>query len=341
MRLLCSHYNYQSQYNQHFGFTEEENSNLLKQVNLSHKEADIKKWYNGYVFGGTTVYNPWSIAYCLGNGGILKPYWANTSDNQVIKDMLAKSSTDFKKQLEVLLQDKAIEKLVDEDMVFGDLKNNHQAAWSLLIMSGYLKVASCKLLETGDTICNCAIPNWEIKMAYRKIIEEWLGNGSGAEWYQNFIIYLINGDITKFTENFGQVLSQTISVYDLVHNPEAFYHGFMLGLIAGLDQKQYEIKSNRESGLGRYDIAIIPKDIIKPAIILEIKSIVPPKMPKKKLELFLENTLTQEAQKALEQINHNKYTLELIQRGLKNIVKIGLAFSGKNFRVASESNRSK
>ena len=136
-------------------------------------------------------------------------------------------------------------------------------------------------------------------------------------------------------------LSQTVSVHDTAHNPEAFYHGFMLGLTVGLNQKQYEIKSNRESGLGRYDIAIIPKDILKSAIILEIKSIAPPKVSKKKLELFLENTLAQEAQKALEQINHNKYTLELIQRGLKNIVKIGLAFSGKNFKVAAEDNRKK
>ncbi|MDR1057727.1 MAG: PD-(D/E)XK nuclease domain-containing protein [Coxiellaceae bacterium] len=130
---------------------------------------------------------------------------------------------------------------------------------------------------------------------------------------------------------------QTISVYDVAHNPEAFYHGFMLGLAAGIDQKQYELKSNRESDLGRYDIAIIPKDTTKPAIILEIKSISPPRGAKNK-EKVLASLLSREAKKALEQINRNQYTVDLVQRGFLNIVKIGLVFSGKEFRVKSESN---
>ena len=174
---------------------------------------------------------------------------------------------------------------------------------------------------------------------YRSIIENWLGNGHGMEWYQSFLTYLLNGNIEKFTLNFGQVLAQTISVHDVAHNPEAFYHGFMLGLAAGLDRKQYALKSNRESGSGRYDIAIIPKSTTKPAIILEIKSIVPPKLSKRKLPEFLDTVLVQEAQNALEQINRNKYTMELVQRGITNIVKIGLAVSGKNFRVATENSR--
>jgi hypothetical protein len=204
------------------------------------------------------------------------------------------------------------------------------------MMSGYLKVASCSLTDRGSIVCECAIPNWEVKALYCNIIEAWLGNGHGMEWYQSFLSYLLKGNVEKFTENFGQVLSQTISVHDMAHNPEAFYHGFMLGLVAGLDSRQYEVKSNRESGLGRYDIVIIPKDISKTAIIFEIKSIAPPKILKRKLPEFLDTTLTKEAQNALEQINRNKYMLELIQRGLANIIKIGLAFSGKEFRVKFE-----
>jgi len=329
----------QPEYGQYFGFTEEEVHDLLVQAKLADKEVEIKKWYNGYVFGGTVVYNPWSIVNYI-NDRLLKPYWINTSDNQLIKDLLVESSTEFKEQFKLLLQDEAIEKVIDENMVFGDLKNNSQAAWSLLLMSGYLKIVSAVINEKGKTICKCAIPNWEIKALYCDIVESWLGNGHGTEWYQSFLTYLLNGDVEKFVENFGQVLAQTISVYDVAHNPEAFYHGFMLGLAAGIDQKHYELKSNRESGLGRYDIAIIPKkDIAKSAIILEIKSVAPPKAPKKSLQKVLDSLLTREAKKALEQINRNQYMVELVQRGLKNIVKIGVAFSGKIFKVASESTK--
>jgi hypothetical protein len=149
-------------------------------------------------------------------------------------------------------------------------------------------------LIEGMTKCELAIPNFEVRVLYRSIIENWLGNGHGMEWYQSFLTYLLNGNIEKFTQNFGQVLAQTISVHDVAHNPEAFYHGFMLGLAAGLDQKQYELKSNRESGSGRYDIAIIPKNISKPAIILEIKSITPPKLSKRKLSEFLDTVLAKD-----------------------------------------------
>ena len=328
----------QKQYGQHFGFTEKEVSELLEQANLSNIREEVKKWYNGYKFGETTVYNPWSIVNYI-NDKVLKPYWVNTSDNQLIKKLLIKSNVEFKEQFKLLLQDRTIEKNIDENMVFGDLINNQQAAWSLLLMSGYLRVVSSEIDEKGKTICICAIPNWEVKVLYCDIIEEWLGNGYGVEWYQNFLVYLLNGDVKKFEESFGQVLMSTISVYDLAHNPEAFYQGFMLGLVAGIDQKQYEIKSNRESGLGRYDIAVIPKNISKPAIILEIKSVSIPRVAKKNLPRVLDSLfslLVREAKKALEQINRNKYEVDLVQRGITDVVKIGIAFYGKEFRLMYE-----
>jgi len=324
----------QSQYSQHFGFTEEEVHELLIQAKLEDQETEVKKWYNGYVFGNATVYNPWSIVNYI-NNRIFKAYWVNTSGNHLIKQQLIKSSSEFKEQFKLLLEDKTLEKVIDENMVFEDLKNTSRAAWSLLLMSGYLKSVSITM-DMGKIICECAIPNLEVKILYRDIIEEWLGNRGGSEWYQNFLSYLLSGNIEKFTEDFGKVLLRTISVHDLAHNPEAFYHGFMLGLAAGIDQSKYEIKSNRESGLGRYDIAIIPKDTVKPAIILEIKSVSPPKVPAKNFSKVLDSLLTRESKKALEQINRNQYTVDLVHRGIANIVKIGLAFSGKEFRVTSE-----
>ena len=327
----------QSQYSQHFGFIEEEVRELLAQASLEYQEAEVRKWYNGYTFGNTTVYNPWSIVNYV-NNNIFKAYWVNTSDNQLIKQQLIKSSLEFKEQFKLLLEDKKLEKIIDEHIAFGDLKNSDRAIWSLLLMSGYLKSSSATL-DMGKTTCVCAIPNLEVKILYRDIIEEWLGNGGGSEWYQSFLNYLLKGDIEKFTEGFGEVLLRTISVYDLTHNPEAFYHGFMLGLAAGIDQEQYEVKSNRESGLGRYDIAIIPKDVLKLAVILEIKSISPPKVPEKNFSKVLDALLNRESKKALKQINKNQYTADLDHRGIANIVKIGLAFCGKEFRITSEGFR--
>lgn len=326
----------QTKYSQYFGFTEAEVSDILKQTNLTSQEQEIKKWYNGYIFGHTTVYNPWSIVNCIYDDGVLKPYWGNTSDNVLIKTLVIKSAPEFKQQIALLLQDRIIMKNIDDNMVFGDLHGDPQAAWSLLLMSGYLKVVKATVIE-GVTVCELAIPNFEVKILYRMMVRSWLGNGNGAEWYQNFLTYLLIGDIESFSQNFGQVLVRTVSVHDAAHHPEAFYHGFILGLAAGLDQTKYELRSNKESGLGRYDIAIIPRDFNKLAIIFEIKSIAPPKLTKKKLAQYLELELAKAAQIALEQINNKQYETELSQRGIKNTLKIGLAFSGKDFRLVCQA----
>jgi len=322
-------------YSQYFGFTEEEVASLLKQAGLEKKAEDVKQWYNGYCFGNTVVYNPWSITNYIQENGILKPYWANTSENTLIKDLLIKSQAKFKEHFESLLQGQPIEKIIDEHIVFGYLDKNSSAVWNLLVMTGYLKVTA--IAETAQgTKCKVEIPNIEIRNLYRNIIEQWLGNGQGVDWYNEFLEFLLRGDVEKFAESLEQVLMQTISFHDAAKQPEAFFHGFMLGLTASLNKQEYEIKSNRESGLGRYDIAIIPKDISRAAIILEIKSLAPPKVPKRKLPEVLDSLLTKESEKALEQINHNQYTTDLVQRGVRNIVKIGLAFSGKDFRITSE-----
>jgi hypothetical protein len=325
----------QSTYSQYFGFTDEEVRELLVQAKLEDQEQKVRKWYNGYTFGNATVYNPWSIVNYI-NNKIFKAYWVNTSDNRLIKEQLIESNTEFKEEFRLLLQDKLLEKPIDENMVFGDLKNNSDAGWNLLLMSGYLKPTSTVINERGKIVCRLAIPNWEVKVLHCDIVEEWLNNGHKAGWYHSFLSYLLDGNVEKFTENFGEVLIRTISVHDLAHNPEAFYHGFMLGLAAGIDQNKYEIKSNRESGLGRYDIAIIPKDISKPAVILEIKSVSPPKVPAKNFPKVLDSLLARESKKALEQINRNQYAVDLVHKGIVNIVKVGLAFSGKEFKITSE-----
>jgi PD-(D/E)XK nuclease superfamily len=185
--------------------------------------------------------------------------------------------------------------------------------------------------NTQGTLCQLEIPNQEIRNLYRKIIELWLSNGKGIEWYNEFLNHLLTGNVEGFKDSLGNIMLQTISVHDVSRDPEAFYQGLMIGLTASLDKSDYEKKSNRESGHGRYDIVIIPKDTNKLAIILELKSIKPPKKEKS-----LEPMLQQEAKKALTQIDKNEYTAELKQRGIKNVLKIGLAFSGKEFHVEAK-----
>jgi len=313
----------QIKYSQYFGFTEEEINYILQQTNLEAKSEEIKNWYNGYQFGNTIVYNPWSIVNCVHEQGALQPYWVNTSSNDLIRDLVIKSSIGFKKQFELLMQGIAIESTISEHVTFADLKINEDAIWSLLVASGYLKVTSSRL-DGRKILYTLEIPNFEVGSLYSDMIEQWLSHGRSIIWYNRFLENLLQGRIDEFAENLKDVMLQIASVHDMAREPEAFYHGLMLGLTASLDPKQYELKSNKESGYGRYDIVIIPKDISQRAIILELKSA----KSKRRIE--------REAKAALAQIKTSNYTSEIEQRGIQKLTQIGLAFYGKNFKVKAE-----
>lgn len=317
-------------YSEYFGFTEAEVNHLFAAANVVNDPGQIKEWYNGYKMGTHVIYNPWSIVNCISELGVLKPYWVNTSDNQLVKDLLIQSSTKFKQEFELLLEDMAVEKLIDENFVFPELKGNESAVWSLLLMTGYLKVVSSEETLQG-TVCQLQIPNLEIRNLYRQIIEQWLSNGKGVQWYNEFLNHLLTGNVDEFKDNLKNILLQTVSVHDVTQEPEAFYQGLMIGLTASLDKHHYEKKSNKESGLGRYDIAIIPKDLSKLSIILELKSVKSPKN-----ENDLESLLQKTAKQALTQIELTEYNAEFKQRGVTNVLKIGLAFSGKKFCVEAK-----
>jgi len=318
-----------SEYGQFFGFTEPETEDLLKKANLEHTLPEIKHWYNGYQSGEIIVYNPWSIVNCIKRQGAIELYWVNTSDNILVKKLLSNASQGFKEQLEFLLNGDSIERIIDENIVFGDLKTNESAIWSLLVMTGYLKVSTRHYTEQGSK-CQLKIPNQEVRSLYRNIIEQWLSNGFGIEWYNQFLTDFLNGNMIAFEAALQKIMLQIVGIYDFIHEPEAFYHGLLLGLIASLDKTKYLIKSNKESGLGRYDILIIPKEPNLLGIILELKSI---KIQKSEKELRLESRLTEGALEALEQITKGHYISELEQQGVRNILKIGLAFSGKQFKL--------
>jgi len=321
-------------YGDYFGFTEGEVSGLLAKSNLQTqsqaKLEEIRSWYNGYQFGHHRIYNPWSIVNCMMDKGVCSLYWVNTSSNDLIKQLLLKSSEHFKAEFELLFSGQTVAHFIDEHIAFSALHANEAAVWSLFLLAGYLTVDSLEQTDEGP-ICQLRIPNREIRGLYRQIIGNWLAGQYDIPWYNDFINTLLDGNMLEFENRLKQMLEQIISVHDLSFAPESFYHGLMLGLTASVcGRKGYELKSNRESGYGRYDYLILSHLKNKPTILFEFKKI---NISKKKSTKEIKNLLEKSAKEALEQIDSLSYLAEAQSQGATNILKIGLAFSGKRFAL--------
>ncbi len=320
-------------YGQYFGFTESEVQTLLDKAGLSEKTEGIRHWYNGYQIGQHIIYNPWSLLNCVKNEGLLKRYWLNTSDNGLVKDCLYRSGLIHQEVFERLLQGQTIHCSIDEQIVFPDLNTsnrNEGVILSFLLMAGYFKVVSTDYTEHG-TQCQLAIPNIEIRGLYGELIQDWLVAGQNQISHNQFLEELLQGDIPAFEESFRFLLENTISVHDLSQNPEAFYHGFMTGLTAHLQSHPaYELKSNKESGYGRYDYFILSKDPKKPSLLMEFKRVSVSKMDTlETIEALLETA----AQAALKQIEEKAYDREAQHCGCSTLLKIAIAFCGKRFKL--------
>ncbi len=311
-------------YTEYFGFTDAEVDDLLKRANLSVDRAAIKSWYNGYSFGDQLVYNPWSIVKCIKEQGKLFPYWINTSGNELIKALMIDATANIQAKLERLMAGQPIRELIDEHVLFDQLETNQTAVWTLLLMSGYLK-ASNLTPEDQYLLCELHIPNQEVLAFYRSAITSWLSEKRGIVWYKQLLTQLTTGDIEAFAESLQLMIEDSFSFCDVdKKNGERFYHGVMLGLVAGL-RDRYTIKSNRESGKGLFDTMLIPTDKNENGIVFEFKVA--------ESEAKLEAT----AKQALQQISAKDYVQELQQQGVNNIIKIGIAFAGKQIKVASET----
>ena len=305
-----------------FGFTELEVAALCAKMQLDASLTDIKAWYNGYLCSDTTLYNPWSVMHCLKNHGKISPYWINTSTNDLAACLILQGGAKVHEQLGVLLQGKTIIENLDDHIVYNNIEQNRAAIWTLLVMAGYLKIVAFH--QVMDHIeYELAVPNNEVKYFYKNVIQVWLSGDGSAMWYSNFLKDLLAGDLQLFEQQLTHIIQATFSVRDIEENePEKFYHAFMLGLLATL-QQTHTIESNRESGLGYYDFLIIPKDDRQNGVILEFKA------PKDGTEA----NLVKEAAKALEQISKKKYAMELEIKGVKNIISIGIAFAKKDVRI--------
>ena len=314
-----------------FGFTEEEVFNALEECGLGEEKRKVKQWYDGFVFGTQKdMYNPWSILNFLSKK-TYATYWANTSSNSLVGKLIREGSVRVKKTMEHLLQGEVICCEIDEQIVYNQLEKTESAIWSLLLASGYLKALSVEKIEE-KTIgvwpkYELTLVNKEVQYMFLRMAKEWFGTVEAD--YNDFIKALLLGNLKEMNAYMKRVTIQTFSYFDtgkgpLGDEPERFYHGFVLGLLAELHGR-YVITSNRESGFGRYDIMLEPKEKKDVAIILEFKV----------YDGDDEECLKDTVKAALAQIEEKQYEAVLIARGIEpeRIKKYGFAFQGKKVLI--------
>ncbi len=306
-----------------FGFTKEEVKELIEYYDLNEKSEEIKNWYNGYIFGGNVIYNPWSVLNYISNNeeGVM-PYWINSSSNDLIKRLLIKGDKEMKLELEELILGNSIKKVIDDTIVMAEVEDSNNNIWSFLLMSGYLKALKTENIK-GKLNCELKIPNEEVHIFYETLIEKWFQDTMTNQKYELMLNMLITGEIEIFSGIFEEFVRNNLSYFDVSGTePERVYHAFVLGMLISLSEK-YEVKSNKESGYGRYDVMLIPKDISKIGIVMEFK----------KIDIFLKTTIEEATTAALKQIEDMKYSDELVSRGIKDIIKLAIVFKGKEIKI--------
>lgn len=310
------------EYSDCFGFTEPEVQEMMRYYGGALEDTKLKEWYNGYLFGDTEIYNPWSVINYISKGCVPQAYWVNTGKNEVLEEVLRAATDDITEKLNVLMQGESVIVRIDQNVVYSSLAEEPANVYSLLLVAGYLKVRKRELLGDGTYICEVSIPNREIAAVYKsEILSHLFHIGAITRTTANKIAESLYAcDLKMLQRALAEYMDKSISFYDA--GAEGFYHGLVLGLSALMDY-HYKIKSNRESGDGRYDIALIPREDIYPGIIMELKW-------KSGLD---EQALESLSDEALRQIEDKRYDSEMSSEGVKKILKLGIAFSGKKVRI--------
>ena len=309
-------------FSSYFGFTADEIEAMAGYYGSSEKTGEIKEWYDGYKFGNQEIYNPWSVLNYFGNDCIAMPYWVQTSENAIIREILKSSDEVAYQNLTDIMTGRELRYNIKTNIIYPRLKEPQADILGFLLMTGYLKAAETMLTAQGTYQCKLKIPNKELKTVYYQEILTLITQGTGESTIRSLQAALLNNDAAKLKETLSDFMAKTISCFDGLR--ENYYHGLVLGLLTVLEANYY-LHSNRESGNGRYDIQLEPKNLHMPGIIIELKA----------AEKSSGDSLKSLAQTALEQIIEKKYDTELHARGIKTIYKYGVAFCNKDAEVVS------
>jgi hypothetical protein len=307
-----------------FGFTEPEVQAMLAHYGLNGREMDeIAAWYDGYRYGGIPIYNPWSILNYVDEGGQSpSPYWVNTGGHDLLKRLFFGKEADVKEQLSTFMRGESLYAYVDEFLTFRGLETTPDAILSLMYFAGYLRAGEQKTVDLL-TRYELSIPNREVWLAYRSTLMAWFNEDLSRSFNDSLLQALLSGQVTAFGARLADFVVNVASFYDTAKDrTEHFYHAFLLGLLARLDA-DYHIRSNRESGFGRYDICLIPKDASKKGVVMEIKA--PALGSKETLEDCIAAARTQ--------ILDNQYDTELLAHGVTDILRLAIAVDGKKIIV--------
>lgn len=312
-----------NQYSDIFGFTAQETEQLMFDAGVSDKLPELRRWYDGYKFGATEIYNPWSVIQFIDNDCEFQPYWLNTSSNAILKDMLRYIDAERQRELSALLQGGSVETIVQENTVYADLANSRDALYMMLLTTGYLKAVNVYKGDDDISVAELKIPNEEISRAYKSEIYRYVVPRKGSLLLKNMLKAMISGNAVEFAAKLTAILKDYVSFHDTAHNPECFYHGLMLGLSVLLEG-EYHLSSNREAGYGRFDLALFPRNKDYAGVIMEFKTA--------KDAEELDNL----AGDALTQIKQKEYAATLANLGVKQIWPYGIAFCGKQAAIKSD-----
>ncbi len=310
-------------YSSYFGFTKEEVKEMASYYGKEDKLKEIEEWYDGYRFGNTEIYNPWSVINYFRNDCLPRAYWQSTGSNDIIGEVLGEADNSLFDKLSSLLQGRSVSTYIDTGVIYPTIRDNPSSVFSFLLVAGYLKAVRSESSWNGDYLCEVALPNKEIGFVYSKEILRKLGNGASETNSIAIQEALYSGDAESLKKHLGRFLEQSVSFFDMAN--ESFYHGLILGLCAALDRR-YLLTSNRESGEGRYDICLCPKEKKLPGILIELKH----------AKNCSEEKLLPLAKGALAQIKQKNYVAELTAKGVKDIFCYGFACSGKKVQIVIE-----
>lgn len=310
-----------NRYSKYFGFTPEEVKEMAKYYGAENKYDEICAWYDGYRFGNSEIFNPWSVINYFSNECQPRAFWQSTGSNEIIGEILADAGEDIYERLNALLQGESFLTYIDTGVIYPQIRNNPSSVYSFLLVAGYLKVMSCNPSFNGDFMCEVALPNKEIAFVYNKEILQKLTHIISQSTAISIQEAIYSNNAAELQKQIHKLLLQSVSCYDTAG--ENFYHGLVLGLCAMMDNRYY-ISSNLESGEGRYDIQLLPKTENIPGILIELKA----------ARDCSQDGLKKLSENALKQINDRKYDTDMTAKGVKTIFKYGVAFSGKKVEIS-------